>query len=95
MNRYARVLILLRGGFSLAAPAATELSVAAYPSIQAALDANPGRMLFVPAGDHFITEKSGFVARGRDCMGRGASFNSARTSPLSKSRMRRMRSCAT
>ncbi len=38
------------------APAA-ELSVTAYPSIQAALDANPNRMLQVPAGDYPITEK--------------------------------------
>ncbi len=36
---------------------AAELSVAAYPSIQEALDANPGRMLFVPAGDHVISQK--------------------------------------
>lgn len=36
---------------------AGELSVAAYPSIQAALDANPGRMLFVPAGDYPIQQK--------------------------------------
>ncbi len=32
-------------------------SVAAYDSIQAALDANPGRMIFVPAGDYPIAEK--------------------------------------
>ncbi len=36
---------------------AAELSVAAYPSIQEALNANPNRMLFVPAGDYVITEK--------------------------------------
>ncbi len=36
---------------------AAELSVTAYPSIQAALDANPNRMIFVPAGDYPITEK--------------------------------------
>ena len=36
---------------------AFELSVTSHPSIQAALDANPNRMLFVPAGDHVITEK--------------------------------------
>ncbi len=36
---------------------AADLSVAAHPSIQAALDANPNRMLFVPAGDYPITEK--------------------------------------
>lgn len=36
---------------------ADDLSVASYASIQAALDANPGRMIFVPAGDYPITEK--------------------------------------
>ncbi|MEZ5385824.1 MAG: right-handed parallel beta-helix repeat-containing protein [Prosthecobacter sp.] len=36
---------------------AAELSVAAYPSIQVALDANPNRMLFVPAGDYVIKDK--------------------------------------
>ncbi len=36
---------------------AADLSVAAYPSIQEALNANPNRMLFVPAGDYLITEK--------------------------------------
>lgn len=36
---------------------AAELSAAAYPSIQAALDANPGRMIFVPASDYTISEK--------------------------------------
>lgn len=42
----------------LAAPVlAAELSVTDYPSIQAALDANPNRLLWVPAGDHRIQEK--------------------------------------
>jgi len=36
---------------------AGEFSVAAYGSIQKAIDANPGRMLFVPPGDHPIAEK--------------------------------------
>ncbi len=43
--------------FMLTHASAAELSVAAYPSIQAALDANPNRMVFVPAGDYPITEK--------------------------------------
>jgi hypothetical protein len=34
-----------------------ELSVTAYASIQAAIDANPGRMVFVPAGDYPIAQK--------------------------------------
>ena len=43
--------------FLIANASAAELSVTAYPSIQAALEANPNRMLFVPAGDYPITEK--------------------------------------
>jgi hypothetical protein len=43
--------------FLLAHASAAELSVTAYPSIQAALDANPNQMIFVPAGDYPITEK--------------------------------------
>lgn len=49
--RYLLVLLLL------STASAADLSVSAYPSIQAALEANPNRMLFVPAGDHRITEK--------------------------------------
>lgn len=41
----------------IAHASAAELSVTSYESIQAALDANPNRMLFVPAGDYPITEK--------------------------------------
>ena len=51
---------------------AADLSVAAYPSIQEALNANPNRMLFVPAGDYVITakirirgERSGLFGPGR------------------------------
>ena len=33
------------------------LSAVSYPSIQAALDANPGRMIYVPSGDYSITRK--------------------------------------
>ena len=39
------------------AAVAADLSVADYPSIQAALDANPNRMLFVPSGDYVIKDK--------------------------------------
>ncbi len=58
--------------FSIASVSANELSVASYPSIQAALDANPNRMIFVPAGDYSITskirirgERSGLFGPGR------------------------------
>ncbi len=36
---------------------AAEVSVADYPTIHAAIAANPGRMIYVPAGDHVITAK--------------------------------------
>ncbi len=58
--------------FLLASASAAELSVTAYPTIQAALDANPNRMIFVPAGDYPITakirirgERSGLFGPGR------------------------------
>lgn len=34
------------------------LSAVSYPSIQAALDANPGRMVYVPSGDHVIVSQN-------------------------------------
>lgn len=40
-----------------ATASAADLSVVSYKSIQEALDANPNRMLFVPAGDYPITQK--------------------------------------
>jgi hypothetical protein len=36
---------------------AGELSVSSYPTIQEALSANPGKQIFVPAGDYVIKEK--------------------------------------
>jgi hypothetical protein len=64
-------LLLLATLLAITASGA-ELSVSAYPSIQAALDANPNRMLFVPAGDYPITakirirgERSGLFGPGR------------------------------
>ncbi|MFC5457826.1 hypothetical protein [Prosthecobacter fluviatilis] len=50
---FHRFLLLLLAGTATAA----DLSVANYPSIQEALNANPNRMLFVPAGDYVINEK--------------------------------------
>lgn len=53
MNKFAGLLFLMVSASACGA----ELSVAAYASIQAALDANPNRMLFVPAGDYVIKDK--------------------------------------
>jgi hypothetical protein len=55
LSRLALWAILFAG--PAAAQAGPGLSVADYDSIQAALDANPNRMLFVPAGDYELSEK--------------------------------------
>jgi hypothetical protein len=67
-----KVPFLLLASLLAISASAAELSVSAYPSIQAALDANPNRMLFVPAGDYPITakirirgERSGLFGPGR------------------------------
>lgn len=52
MTRSLLILFALSG-----IATAAELSVASYSSIQEALNANPNRMIFVPAGDYPITEK--------------------------------------
>jgi hypothetical protein len=67
-----KVTVVLLASILTLSASAVELSVSAYPSIQAALDANPNRMLFVPAGDYPITakirirgERSGLFGPGR------------------------------
>ena len=56
-SRLAFLPLLFSFSFALAARAEPGLSVADYDSIQAALDANPNRVLFVPAGDYSLSEK--------------------------------------
>lgn len=51
------LLVLFGIPVLMGADGAGEISSADFPSIQAAIDAHPGRMVFVPAGDHHITEK--------------------------------------
>jgi hypothetical protein len=65
MMRHARLLAaswLVWAGAAVAfaaegRPPAEELSVSRYPSIQEAITANPGRMIYVPPGDYEIVEK--------------------------------------
>ena len=52
----SRLLLFLFVLGTLSAPSA-DLSVTDHDSIQAALDAHPNRMLYVPAGDYLIQEK--------------------------------------
>jgi hypothetical protein len=49
----------------------TEISVSSFPSIQAALDANPGRVLWVPSGEYRITEKIRIRGDGSGLQGDG------------------------
>jgi hypothetical protein len=51
------LLFVVRAGSAEVTPAAhIQPSVAAYPSIQAALNANPGQVVWVPAGDYPLSE---------------------------------------
>lgn len=56
MSRFVPFLLPCFFGFSLSLSGAG-ISTAGHSSIQAALEANPNKMVFVPAGDHVITEK--------------------------------------
>jgi hypothetical protein len=42
-----------------------------YPSLQAAIDANPGRMIYVPNGDHLLTETIMITTTGTGLCGPG------------------------
>jgi hypothetical protein len=39
---------------TIPAPARADIQSTDYPSLQAAIDANPGRMIYVPNGDHLL-----------------------------------------
>ncbi len=57
-------------------------SVAEYPSIQAALDANPGRPVFLPAGDHEIAKKVVIHKSGSGLHGPGRIIQTAPDQPI-------------
>ncbi len=61
---------------------AAELSVAAYPSIQEALTANPNRMIFVPAGDYPIKEKIRVRGDRSGLFGPGRIIQTANNQPI-------------
>jgi hypothetical protein len=57
---------------TIGAPAdGTLLSTASYPSIQEAINANPGKLLFVPAGDYSISTKLRINKNGSGLFGPG------------------------
>lgn len=51
------LVVMIAAAAPAALPAESEVSVTAYDSIQTAIDANPGKRLFVPAGDYVIEQK--------------------------------------
>ena len=63
-------------------PPRIEASAAAYPSIQAAIDANPGRMVFVPAGDYAISEKIRLHTDGSGLFGPGRIIQGNQDQPI-------------
>lgn len=67
---------------SLAGESPAELSVARYPSIQAALDAHPGRMIDVPAGDYRIEKAIEIRSPGSGLSGPGRIIQTNPDSPI-------------
>ncbi|MDZ4290112.1 MAG: right-handed parallel beta-helix repeat-containing protein [Prosthecobacter sp.] len=59
-----------------------ELSAANYPSIQAALDANPGRVIHIPAGDHIISAKISLRTPGCGLRGPGRIIQTNPEAPI-------------
>ena len=85
MNRRSICGVALLG-LSAAGPAAASgdgvVSVADYASIPAAVKANPGRMLYVPAGDHVVGEKIRLNTDGAGLCGPGRILQSDTNAPV-------------
>lgn len=54
ITAFASLLVCL-SAWMCPAPALGDIQSTDYPSLQAAIDANPGRMIYVPNGDHLLT----------------------------------------
>lgn len=61
---------------------AKALSVMDYPSIQAALDANPGRIITLPAGEYTLSEKLRFSSANSGLAGPGRIIQSNANQPI-------------
>ncbi|MBI5684475.1 MAG: right-handed parallel beta-helix repeat-containing protein [Verrucomicrobia bacterium] len=62
--------------------ASAEISVSHHRSIQEALDANPGRMVYVPAGDYTISEKIRIRGDNSGLFGPGRIIQTNTNSPI-------------
>ncbi len=63
-------------------PSSTGIDASAYPSLQAALDANPGRMIRVPCGDHRISKKLRIASEGTGLCGFGRIVQTNPAAPI-------------
>ena len=61
---------------------ATQPAASDYPSLQQAIDANPGRPVFVPAGDHVITYKLRLIKNNGGLFGPGRIIQSNANQPI-------------
>ncbi len=59
-----------------------EISIADYPSIHEAVKANPGRMIYVPSGDHVITNKLQFHSDRSGLFGPGRIIQANSKAPI-------------
>ncbi len=62
--------------------AGDRVSLADHDSIQTALDANPGAMIYVPAGDHVITQKLRVRGKGGGLEGPGRIIQTSSDQPI-------------
>src|SRR3954469_19020076 len=77
------LLPVLMTGFGVAGGGAAEgPSAAAYDTIQAAIDANPGRMILVPAGDYPIDRKLRLRGDGSGLHGPGRIIQRSADQPI-------------
>lgn len=68
--------------FQTSTTAAAQISVTDFSSIQAAIDANPQRRLFVPAGDHIIDTKLRITGGGSGLSGPGRIIQTSPDQPI-------------
>lgn len=71
MKIFPFLISLSSAAMAVAATAPQKPSVAGYPSIQEAICANPGRMIYVPAGDYDISTKIHIGRQGGGLFGPG------------------------
>lgn len=70
ISTFASLLTCLSASV-FAAPARADIQSTDYPSLQAAIDANPGRTIYVPNGDHLLTTTVMITTTGTGLCGPG------------------------